>query len=215
MKILNLLSLFAATSMYAKQAEFVKLQEVEPSIMVDLVFATGHQPIEDIPVIMYPAGTQCYICKEAAYALKAVQQEMKAYGLCLKVRDAYRPLWAQKRLWEEVKKLHLAHPEDYISDPVIEGGRHTRGTAVDLTLIDITTQQEIPLPPYRFSEVSHRDYAGPLLTEQQSKNRNFLRAVMMKHGFTTIRAEWWHFDYKGWQNYESLNLSFDEIKVAQ
>jgi D-alanyl-D-alanine dipeptidase len=205
------LIVFAMLNISAKQAELINIQKIDPSIQVDLVFATGDQPITDIPVIMYKKDTPAYICKEAAYALAKVQQELKIYGYGLKIRDAYRPLWAQKILWEEVLKLNLPNPEDYISDPIVEGGRHTRGTAVDLSVVDLHSNQEILLPPFCFGELAHRDYYGPLLTEEQIKNQDFIRSIMIKHGFSTIRAEWWHFDYLGWQEYNPLNIPFEEL----
>lgn len=211
MKRMLIIAMITGTLM-AKQAELVDIRTIDPSIQVNLVFATGHTPIIDIPVIMYEQNTPAYICKEVASALARVQAEMKTYGYCLQIRDAYRPIWAQQLLWHEVLKLNLPNPGDYISDPVVEGGRHTRGTAVDLTLLDSASMQEISLPPFCFDERAHRDYYGSLLTTEQIKNRDFLRTVMLKHGFSTIRSEWWHFDWGQWQEYEPLNLSFDELK---
>ena len=209
--ILALAMLLTMFTLDAKRAELADIQKVDPTIRVNLVFATGYKPIADIPVIMYPKDARAYICKEAAYALAEVQQELNTYGYSLVIRDAYRPMWAQKRLWEEVLTLNLLNPENYVSDPVVEGGRHPRGTAVDVTVVDIATNQEISLPPFCFGEVAHRDYFGPLLSQEQIKNRDFLRSIMIKHGFSTIISEWWHFDYGNWREYEALDVSFEEL----
>ena len=59
-----------------------------------------------------------------------VQHELAAQGLGLKIFDAYRPLSVQKQMWDFI------HDARYVSNPAINAGRHTRGTAIDLTLVD-------------------------------------------------------------------------------
>jgi zinc D-Ala-D-Ala dipeptidase len=137
--------------------------------------------------------------KEVAHALNAVQKELSRKGLGLKIWDAYRSLSAQWKLWK------ICPDEKYVSDPR-KGGRHTRGTAVDVTLIDLKTGKELEMPTGfdDFSEKAWNDYAGA--SSEAIKNRTLLRNVMIKYGFTGIATEWWHFDYKNWQEYPVLDI---------
>ena len=70
---------------------------------------------------------------------------------------------------------------------------HSRGSTVDLTLLDMSTGKEVDMgsPFDMFSEVSHPDYRG--ITEQQYDNRMILQQVMVRNGFSPIDCEWWHF----------------------
>ncbi len=73
---------------------------------------------------------------------------------------------------------------------------HSRGSTVDLTLLDMATGKEVDMgsPFDMFSEISHPDYRG--ITEEQYENRMRLRQSMMRNGFAPIDCEWWHFTLK-------------------
>ena len=70
---------------------------------------------------------------------------------------------------------------------------HSRGSTIDLTLVDMNTGKELDMgsPFDLFSEISHPDYKG--ITEEQFENRSILREVMLRNGFLPIDCEWWHF----------------------
>jgi D-alanyl-D-alanine dipeptidase len=70
---------------------------------------------------------------------------------------------------------------------------HQRGSTVDLTLFDMTTEKEVDMGGTfdYFGELSHPYYTG--ITEEQYANRMLLRDVMVKHGFKPLEEEWWHF----------------------
>ena len=102
--------------------------------------------------------------QDAARALQRVQRDLQKRGLGLKVWDAYRPLSVQQKMW------NLIRDERYVSNPAKNKGRHTRGTAVDVTLID-KLGRELPMPSNfdDFSERAHREYRGG--TAAQRRNR--------------------------------------------
>ena len=149
----------------------------------------------------FPAA---YVRRELIPCLEAVQEEFAGKGLGLKIYDGYRPLPVQQKMWD------LIHDERFVSNPAVNHGRHTRGTAVDVTLID---KQGNPLPmPSNFDEFSPRAavaYAGG--TEEQRRNRDLLQRVMTQHGFLSYPDEWWHFDFQGWKKWEPLSLGFSEL----
>jgi D-alanyl-D-alanine dipeptidase len=92
-----------------------------------------------------------------------------------------------------------------VSDPR-KGGRHTRGTAVDLTLIT-QNGEELPMPSGfdDFSEKAHRTYMD--CSPEEIKNRELLEEIMEKHGFVGLPTEWWHFDLVGWEAYPPIDFT--------
>lgn len=173
----------------------IAIQKINPTIKTEIVYATTRNFTGKI---IYQTA-ECFMRKEVAHALNAVQKELGRKGLGLKIWDAYRPLSAQWKLWE------ICPDEKYVSDPR-KGGRHTRGTAVDVTLIDLKTGKELEMPTGfdDFSPKAWSDYAGA--SSEAKKNRTLLRNIMIKYGFTGIATEWWHFDYKNWQDYPVLDI---------
>ena len=144
---------------------------------------------------------------EAARALKAVSNELFVLGYRIKVFDAYRPACAVKQfvLWgiedTDVRMKPYFYPELNKQDLFAEGyiaklSSHSRGSTVDLTLLDMKTGKEVDMgsPFDLFSEKSHPDYTD--ITDEQYDNRMLLRHVMIRNGFVPIDCEWWHFTLK-------------------
>jgi len=117
-------------------------------------------------------------------------------GLSLKIWDGYRPFKAQEKFWK------LIPDPRYVSNPK-RGGRHTRGTAVDLTIID-KAGKELSMPSVfdDFSERAHKDYREA--SEQEIQNRELLKQIMEKHGFVGLPTEWWYFDLVEWEDYPPI-----------
>ena len=63
-----------------------------------------------------------------------------------------------------------------------------------------------------FGPEAWTDYEGPHLTSRAKRNRELLKTTMEKYGFKVIRSEWWHFDYKDWQSYPSLDIPISQLK---
>ena len=144
---------------------------------------------------------------EAARALKGVSNEMFVMGYRLKVFDAYRPAKAVKHfvLWgiedTDIRMKPYFYPDEQKQELFIKGyiaskSSHSRGSTVDLTLLDMATGKEVDMgsPFDFFGEISHPDYKG--ITEEQYGNRMMLQKVMMRNGFEPIDCEWWHFTLK-------------------
>lgn len=134
--------------------------------------------------------------RDAALQLVKVHQAAQKLGLNIKIWDGFRPMEAQQALWD------MLPDERYVADPK-KGGRHTRGTAVDLTL---TTKEgiELPMPSAfdEFNQKAHRDFmdASKLLLD----NRSLLEKLMHENGFIGLPTEWWHFDLLEWEKYPIL-----------
>ncbi|MHB2150778.1 D-alanyl-D-alanine dipeptidase [Calditrichota bacterium LG25] len=182
-----------------KTPEFVDIQKMNPSIILDIRYATSnnflHRAVYD--------QARCFLVKEAALKLNEVQKELQTLGLGLKIFDAYRPLSVQKAMWQIMPDAR------YVANPA-KGSRHNRGCAVDLTLVD-STGKELPMPTEYddFTKRAHHNYMK--LPASIRLNRWILKTVMEKHGFKPISSEWWHYDMVGWQKYPVMDLSFSQI----
>jgi D-alanyl-D-alanine dipeptidase len=152
---------------------------------------------------LYPFPS-AYVRRELISHLEAVQKELAKQGLGLKIYDGYRPLPVQQKMW------NLIHDERFVSNPAVNMGRHTRGTAVDVALVD-KLGRTLPMPS-DFDEFSPRasvNYHGG--NAEERRNRDLLQRVMTRHGFLSFPDEWWHFDFKGWENYPPMIIGFQEI----
>lgn len=172
-----------------------------PGIRLDIRYASTNN-FMGLTMYSKPA---CYLRKEVAAALREVQEELSQIGLGLKVFDGYRPLSVQQAMWDAI------HDSRYISNPKVSRGRHTRGTAVDLTLVDANGQElEMPSPFDDFSEKAHSDNSN--VSVAAKKNRSLLKEVMEQHHFKQASHEWWHFDFEGWKDdvrFPPLDVSFE------
>ena len=184
---------------------FVVLADYVPHIVQEIRYYSTYNFIgERIDGYEEPCAL---LTKEAARALKAVSNEMIVRGYRLKVFDAYRPACAVKHfvLWgiedQDIRMKPYFYP-DLQKQELFEQGyiakksSHSRGSTVDLTLLDMSTGKELDMgsPFDLFSVVSHPDYKG--ITEQQYENRMMLQRVMVRSGFEPIDCEWWHFTLK-------------------
>ena len=145
--------------------------------------------------------------KDAARAVKSVINKMNVRGYRLKIFDTYRParavkhfvLWGIEDLDLRMKPYFypdLEKQELFSKGYIASMSSHSRGSTVDLTLLDMRTGKEVDMggPFDLFSEVSHPDYRG--ITDEQFENRMILRQVMLRNGFEPIDCEWWHFTLK-------------------
>ena len=181
---------------------FVSLEEAVPDAILEIrYFGTYNFVGKRIDGYLAPTAL---LTREAAESLKAVSDEAMQMGYRLKIYDAYRPQcavdhfvrWAadvadttmRRYFYPDVDKS-LLFEQDYI----MEKSGHTRGSTVDLTLFDMTTEKEVDMGGTFdwFGNESHPDYRG--VTEEQFANRMILRELMLRHGFKPLESEWWHF----------------------
>jgi len=197
--------LFAANAPAQQSGEIahnlVDVKSIYPALLEEIRYATTHN-FTSYTLYPYPAA---YVRREVAAALQAVQEELAVEGLGLKIYDGYRPLSVQVKMWE------ILPDERYVSDPHKSKGKHTRGTAVDVTLIDkLGNELKMPTPYDDFTERAHR-MSAIKWTPEEKANSLKLEAVMVKHGFIPFPFEWWHFDYKDWESCPPLDISFQDL----
>ena len=180
--------------------ELVDLEDEIENVVLDIRYATSNNFTKEV---IYQSP-KAYARKPIADALKLVQDSLASLNLGLKVFDAYRPYAATLKFYE-------VYPDpDFVASPKT-GSRHNRGCAVDVSLVNLNTKQELEMPTAfdNFTEKAHSDYAD--LPEAALQNRTILIGIMSHYGFSVISSEWWHFDYNGWEDFPLMDLSFEEL----
>lgn len=178
------------------------LRKLIPGIILDLRYATTHNFMHEK---LYPFTNTTFLRKPAADSLKKVIAYLRKRNLTVKIFDAYRPYSVTEKMWEKVKDSR------YAADPS-KGSGHNRGTAVDLTLIDLKTGKELNMGTGfdNFSDTAHIDFTS--LPQAVLNNRNILREAMEKFGFIQLSTEWWHYYLPNSSSYELLDISFADLK---
>ncbi len=129
--------------------------------------------------------TRCFLRPQALVLLEKAIALAGEQGYRLKILDAHRPQYAQERLWE------VCPNPDYIANPV-SGSHHTRGVAVDLTLIDSDGKElDMGTPFDSFDPASH--HGSQIITPEAARNRYILLGIMMSAGWDLYLNEWWHY----------------------
>ncbi len=180
--------------------KLVDLVKVVPGILPDIRYATN----DNFTHSTIYASARAFARLPVARALALVEQDLGKRGLGLKVFDAYRP-YAATLLFYKVMNDTV-----FVAAPW-KGSRHNRGCAVDVSLVDLKTGRELEMPtPYDdFTKRASPTY--PDLPEKALKNRKILIDAMTARGFTVYPDEWWHFDFNGWERYELMDLTFEEL----
>jgi len=164
-------------------------------------------------VAFYPVA-RCLLRRDAAERLARAQKRLAASGLGLQMWDCYRPFAFQQRLWK------LVHDPRYVARPVaaadgtpVEGSKHNRGAAIDVTLVAADgAAVEMPTDHDDFSSRAHRDSAD--VSRVARRNAALLEQALVAEGFEPLATEWWHFDAPGWKRYPLSDQPLDAAPAA-
>ena len=184
------------------QDGFVYLKDIDTSIIVDLKYYSTEN-FTGQRVDGYHSNS-AILTKESATALSNVQDDLEKLGYSLILYDAYRPQSAVDFFVKWSKKINdtsykdIYYPNIKKSD-LFEFGYiayksgHSRGSTVDVSLIEISTNKEIDMGTVfdYFGIESHTFFNG--ISEKQKSNRLILYEVMSKNGFKNYSKEWWHY----------------------
>jgi D-alanyl-D-alanine dipeptidase len=184
----------------ANESDFVDIQTVDRTIKIDLRYAGSNNVTHRA---IYPTGTSALLRAGVAQRLVVAQKYLKAKGYGLKIWDAYRPAATQQQLW------HATHNRSFVADPTGGvGSMHTRGAAVDATLVD-SAGNEVAMPTDfdNFTPAAMIAYQGgdPVVRS----NLRLLQKAMAHAGFYGLRTEWWHFCAPDWKKYPQV----PELKI--
>jgi D-alanyl-D-alanine dipeptidase len=180
--------------------ELIDLEKFIPGIVLDIRYATTNNFTGEKIYNM----SKAYARKPVAEAVKRAQAELQKQGLGIKIFDAYRPYKATVRFYEVYKDT------TYVASPY-KGSRHNRGCAIDMTIINLKTGEELKMPTGYDSFQKEAWPSTPVKDPEARKNRALIISVMEKQGFKVNGSEWWHFDFIGWRNYEVLDIDFEAL----
>ncbi len=183
-------------------SDFVLLSDYVPGIVQEIRYYSTYNFVGDrIDGYEEPVAI---LSKEASRALKGVANEANAMGYRLKIFDAYRParavrhfvFWGIEDLDLRMKPFFYPQLEKQVlfqRGYIAKESSHSRGSTVDLTLLDMGTGKEVDMgsPFDLFDPISHPDCRD--VTDEQYDNRMLLQNLMVRAGFEPIDCEWWHF----------------------
>ena len=191
---------------YLDKSGFVVLADIIPDAIMDLRYYTDFNFV-GTRIDSYEAPV-AYLTKEAAFALKNASDDLKQQGYLIKIFDTYRPQSAVNRFKRWSKDFNATEMKQYFypdmdkselfsSGYISERSSHSRGAAVDLTIVDMASGAELDMGSTfdYFGQISHAENTQGL-TEAQIKNRQILRKAMTDNGFRPIVTEWWHYMLK-------------------
>ena len=193
-----------STTFYAQELpkDFVYLSDVDTTIKSELRYLSNNNFIGK--TINGYLDNCVIVTKETAAALHTIQTILSKKDLSLKIFDAYRPQQAVDHFvkWAKVLNDTLMKKEYYPGVPkselfkrgyIASKSGHTRGSTIDLTIIDIKTGKELDMgSAYDFFGIeSHPFYKK--INKIQIENRLYLRKIMLENNFKPYDHEWWHF----------------------
>jgi len=179
----------------------VELKSLLPDLEYDLRYATT---LNFTGTVLYKSSQYTFLRLPAASALSKVEAALESLGLGLKIFDAYRPYHATVLMWD------LVHDERYVANPS-KGSGHNRGLAVDLTLIDLETDEELNMGTGfdNFTDSAHHTFKK--LSNEILENRQLLKKTMEAAGFRALETEWWHYSWPNDRNYDVLDIDFRKL----
>jgi len=146
---------------------FVYLEDVAPSIMQDMRYASDHNFVGHS--ISGYQSARCILTVQAADALQKIQTQLRKSNLSLKVYDCYRPqmasdaflVWSQD-IDDQAMKAEF-YPRINKADffklgYVAAHSSHSRGSTVDLTIVPVPTPREEIYQPGQPLEACYASY---------------------------------------------------------
>ncbi len=205
--------------------DFVYLKDIAPTIQQDIRYAENNNFVGK-QLAGYESPV-CIVTKPTAFALFKIQEDLNRKGLGLKVFDGYRPqmtvdefiAWSKDSNDQKMKQEYYPHVNkaDFFKlGYVAAKSGHTRGSTVDITIINLKTHQELDMGTHFdfMDELSHP--FNLKVSEKQYQNRQLLNQLMSQYGFIPLNqqdTEWWHFTLKN-EPYPDTYFNFPIKKPA-
>ena len=181
--------------------ELLDMRKLLPNAQFDVTYAGTNNFLKRK---IYPTS-DLFMRAPAAQALVRASKNLNKLGYGLLLFDGYRPYSVTELFYEEIGDT------TFVADPR-KGSKHNRGMAIDLTLFDLKTGKAVLMPTAydEASEKAYQDYTGgdPIAL----KNRAILRQAMEEVGFTIFKYEWWHYDFRGWEQCLTYDIWHEDIR---
>jgi len=170
----------------------ININQPNFDVEMDIAYATANN-FTGAPVY---GRAGAYLHPDAAAALAEAIRLAAALDLRFRIFDALRPTEAQWALW-----AHTPDP-DFLADPR-RGSPHSRGVAVDLTLIDAAGKDlDMGTGFDAFTPLSH--HGNPDISSDAQRNRHLLMGIMTTAGWDFYRNEWWHYQLFNARDYDLI-----------
>ena len=186
------------------QSRFLLITEKKYDVILDIKYATEN----NFTGKKIYNSSKVFLHENAAKKLLIASQYAKNLGYKIKIFDAFRPLDVQQSLYEQI------NDERYVSNPVTGVATHTRGVAVDLTLVDIHGDElDMGTEFDSFDDRAHQSPDIPNLSQNVLCNRIILAGIMSIAGFTPLSTEWWHYHIRIYDEYLDYT-DFPKLKMS-
>ena len=181
---------------------FVYLKDIDDSVIVDLKYYSSENFTGQL-VEGYHSNT-AILTNEAASALSNAQDDFNKLGYSLILYDAYRPQravdffvqWSKNHNDTINKRIYypnIKKSELFKSGYIAYKSGHSRGSTVDVSLVEISTNKELDMGTiFDYFGVESHTFSVDI-TEKQKSNRLILYEIMSQNGFKNYPKEWWHF----------------------
>jgi zinc D-Ala-D-Ala dipeptidase len=170
-----------------------EITAVGHGVLLEIAYATPAN-FTGKPVYTRPG---CYLHADAEAALRRAVALARPLGLRLKIFDAFRPSEAQWALW------NFRPDPEFLADPR-KGSPHSRGVAVDLTLVDVGGHAlDMGTEFDAFTPLSH--HGSTAIPETAQRNRFLLLGLMSAAGWDFYKNEWWHYQLFDSKKYPLLS----------
>ncbi|GAB4131980.1 MAG: M15 family metallopeptidase [Ignavibacteriales bacterium] len=217
MNKLLLVFLLTCANIFAQSSddELVNPKDLIPDIVIDLRYSTADHkflnlPSGDIPLPKFYTCNEALMLNKLVKAIKVAQDSLRKIrtyngkdypkGIGIKIWDGYRPRAVQYLLFD-------VYPNPvYVADPN-SGSMHNRGGAVDLTLVDLATGNELEMPTLfdDFSDKASQSYTN--LSQEVINNRKLLKDILTKvAGLNYYESEWWHYNLPDASSYPLMDF---------
>jgi len=188
-----------------EDADFVRIINYVPTARVELPYAT----VNNFTGYRIYDFKDSYLRYGTVKKLMKVSEELAGQGIGLIIWDGFRPAAAQAKLWE------ICPDPTFVSHPVTGKRTHCRGNTVDISIYDLETGEDLPVPTGydNFTAYADRDYSD--CSKDAAANARLLEQTMEKYGFAPYFAEWWHFaDSEDYPIDEFFNPAIPAVWVA-
>ncbi|PIB22800.1 M15 family metallopeptidase [Maribacter sp. 4G9] len=176
---------------------FIRLADYSADFAYDMRYATENNFLK---AKVYDCA-ECYTRVKTAKALIAANKDFMEKGVKIKFYDCYRPNSVQYKMWKIVP-----NPQ-YVANPV-KGSIHNKGGAVDITLVNMDGEELNMGTDFDFfGKRAYHDTSD--LPQEILDNRKLLKETMEKHGFWSIRTEWWHYNLSSASNEKIADFTWD------
>jgi D-alanyl-D-alanine dipeptidase len=182
----------------------INILDKDTTIVVDLKYATA----DNFTGKVIYDFTACLLREETAIKLSKANKELSQSGYRIKIYDGYRPPYAQEVLWDKVP-----NPK-YVANPYKGGSIHSKGAAVDITIID-SDGNELEMPTKYDDLSSAASPSSTAMSETARKNMLILQQAMTNNGFKTITSEWWHFNDTDSSKYSIIEVDPKKFEGGQ